>query len=108
MSAETLAQAYERGRRHGFRRHGFHNRIAAYMEAKEQFTIADALDADAFRLAVRLRLKTAFYDNAPPELHLPRQCAVAIKDGKFFATPYRGDDCAAMRAAIYAAAEENK
>ena len=69
---------------------------------------ADALDADAFRVAVRLRLKTAFYDNAPPELHLPRQCAVAIKDGKFFATPYQGDDCAAMRAAIYAAAKENK
>lgn len=42
--AETLAQAYERGRRHGF-----HNRVAAYMEAKEQFTIADALDAERYR-----------------------------------------------------------
>ena len=42
--AETLAQAYERGRRHGF-----HNRVAAYMEAKEQFVIADALDAERYR-----------------------------------------------------------
>ena len=42
--AETLAQAYERGRRHGF-----HNRVAAYMEAKEQYTIADALGAERYR-----------------------------------------------------------
>jgi len=65
-------------------------------------------DGDALRLATRLHIGIKYYDNAPPELGLPRVCAVAIAPcGRYLAvTPERDDDDAAIRRAIVRAAAE--
>ena len=63
-------------------------------------------DGDALRLAVRLRITPRYYDNAPPDLNLPRVCAVAFtEDGRWFAeAPQRGEELVATRLAITRAA----
>ena len=88
--AETLAQAYERGRRHGF-----HNRVAAYMEAKEQFTIADALDAERYRWLRNCDVETR--DNG--------DVFVGCAKGKIV---LNGADLDAVVGAAITAAKENK
>ena len=77
--------------------------IAALCLDKDQQTRIDAWDANAFRLAARLNMSLAFYKDAPPELHIPRQSVVARLGEKWFAVPYLGDAAAAMRQAIAAA-----
>ena len=65
-------------------------------------------DGDALRLAVKLRLCLKYHNNAPPELDLPRECAVASNGaGKWFSVvPQKADENAAMRRAIVIAAAE--
>lgn len=61
----------------------------------------------ALRLAVQLRFTCEFYDNAPPEIDLPRVCAVAIdhRTGIYWAVePVRGNEDEAMCRAIVLAA----
>lgn len=80
--------------------------IAALCLDPNQQARIDAWDANAFKLAARLHMKLGFYKDAPPELNTPRQSVVAFVGEKFFAVPYLGDACAAMRQAIAAAAKE--
>lgn len=61
----------------------------------------------ALWLAVKLRFTCKFYDNAPPEINLPRVCAVAIdhRTGIYWAAePVRGNEDEAMCRAIVLAA----
>lgn len=78
--------------------------IAALCLDPNQQARIDAWDANAFRLAGKLGMTIAFYDNAQPELHLPRECAAAIIGNKLFAVQYGCDKYAAMRQAIAQAA----
>ena len=65
-------------------------------------------DGQALRLATRLRIGIKYYDNAPPELGLPRVCAVASApcDRYLAVTPERDDDDTAIRRAIFLTAVE--
>lgn len=61
-------------------------------------------DGDALRLAVRLGIAFRYERDAPPELNLPRECAIAITgDGRYFAVVDK-DEMAATRHAIFRAA----
>ena len=61
-------------------------------------------DGDALRLAVKLRISFCYQRNAPPELNLSRECAVAVtSDGRWFAQSGL-DEVAATRLAIFNAA----
>lgn len=62
-------------------------------------------DGDALRLAVKLRIGVKYHHNAPPEMGLPRECAVAVTDsGKWFAEVDRDEGKATRRAIVRAAA----
>lgn len=63
-------------------------------------------DGDALRLAVKLGIGVKYHRNAPPELGLPRECAVATDGtGRWFAeAAINGDENAATRRAIVRAA----
>lgn len=62
-------------------------------------------DGDALRLAVKLRIGVKYHRNAPPEVGLPRECAVAVTDsGKWFAEVDRDEGKATRRAIVRAAA----
>lgn len=67
-------------------------------------------DGAALRLAVELRIMYSYTTNAPPELCLPRDCAVATVNGRWFAESTRFDDenAATRRAIVRAAAEIGK
>ena len=67
-------------------------------------------DGAALRLAVKLRIMYSYTTNAPPELCLPRDCAVATVNGRWFAELTRFDDenAATRRAIVMAAAEVGK
>ena len=63
-------------------------------------------DGDALRLWVKLSIKFVYTRNAPPEMKLPRECAVAVTpSGKYFAEVCRDEVEATRRAIVRAAAE---
>ena len=58
-------------------------------------------NAAAFMLAVDRGIAIKFHENSPPELHLPRQCAIASDgSGGYWAEEAKPDKYAAMRRAI--------
>lgn len=62
-------------------------------------------DGDALRLAVELKIGFKYHLNAPPEMGLPRECAVSVTDfGKWFAEVDRDKEKATRRAIVRAAA----
>jgi hypothetical protein len=61
-------------------------------------------DGDAFKLAVKLGIKVCYERNAPPELGLPRECAIAVLNGKYYSEVNDRDPSAAMRRATVRAA----
>lgn len=64
---------------------------------------------DALRLAVKRGYAVVYYRNAPPELGLPRECAVVTsEDGRWVAeAPRNGDEIdATCRAIVRLAAED--
>lgn len=64
-------------------------------------------DGDAFRLMVRLRIGFRYEVNSPPELRIPRECATAVVEGRWYAeAPKCGDEDAATRRSIVRAAAE--
>lgn len=66
-------------------------------------------DGDALRLAVRMRIAFKFFRNAPPELGLPRLCALAtMENGNWFAEEGADEVAATRRAIVRAAAEIGK
>ena len=66
-------------------------------------------DGDALRLAVKLGIAVVYQRNAPPELGLPRECAVATSpSGRWFAETGRDENAATRRAIVRAAAEIGK
>lgn len=61
-------------------------------------------DGDALRLAVKAGIAFRYERNAPPELHLPRECAIAITgNGRYFSDVAK-DEMTATRHAIFRAA----
>ena len=66
-------------------------------------------DGDALRLAVKLNIAFKFFRNAPPELGLPRLCALAtMENGNWFAEEGADEVAATRRAIVRAAAEIGK
>jgi hypothetical protein len=62
-------------------------------------------DGDNRRLQVACRINLLIYENSPPELGLPRACAVAVNpSGEWFAEAFRPDESAAARLAVIRAA----
>lgn len=61
-------------------------------------------DGDALKLATKLGIKASYEHNAPPELGLPRECAIAVLNGKYYSEVNNRDPDAAMRRAIVRAA----
>lgn len=63
-------------------------------------------DGDALRLAVKLGIGAKYERNAPPEMKLSRECAVAITDsGKWYSEAGPDQYAATRRAIVRAAAE---
>lgn len=63
-------------------------------------------DGDALRLAVKAGIAFRYERNAPPELHLPRECAIAITgNGRYFSDVAKDEMTATRRAIVRAAAE---
>ena len=66
-------------------------------------------DGQALRLAARLGIAIQFYRNAPPELGLPRECAVSVTpDRRWFSESGPDENAATRRAIVRAAAEIGK
>lgn len=66
-------------------------------------------DGDALRLAIDLGIGVRYEKNAPPELNLPRECAVAVtEDRRWFSEEAPDQYAAARRAIVRAAAEIGK
>lgn len=64
---------------------------------------------DALRLVVKLSIVVTYQRNAPPELGVPRQCAVAsCPSGQWFSEAGRDESAATRRAIVRAAAEIGK
>ena len=63
-------------------------------------------DGDSRRLQVKLRIRAYYTDNAPPEMSLPRRCAVAITPDRQWFAVNAPDECEAMRLAVLQAAAE--
>lgn len=64
-------------------------------------------DGDSRRLQVACRINLVVYDNAPPELGLPRSCAVAVANSRdWFAEEFgrAQDELSATRLAVLRAA----
>ena len=62
-------------------------------------------DGDALRLAVKAGIAFRYERNAPPELHLPRECAIAITgNGRYFSDVAKDEMTATRRAIVRAAA----
>lgn len=54
--------------------------IIAQTDGKFYFWNPLTDDGDAFCLAVKLRLRVGYYDNAPPEIGVPRERAILLYD----------------------------
>ncbi|AXY83347.1 hypothetical protein [Acidovorax phage ACPWH] len=67
-------------------------------------------DGDALRLAVKLGIRFQYDRNAPPELGLPRECATALINGRWYAKApaHGGPEAATRRVIVRAAAELGK
>jgi len=66
-------------------------------------------DGDALRLAVKAGIAFRYERNAPPELHLPRECAIAITgNGRYFSDVAKDEMTATRRAIVRAAAAIGK
>lgn len=86
---------------------GLYSPSAFFTKAGSEWNPLNPASGDALRLATKLRFTCKFYDNAPPEIDLPRVCAVAIdhRTGIYWAVePVRGNEDEAMCRAIVLAA----
>ena len=63
---------------------------------------------DALRLAVRIGIVVAYERNTPPELGIPRVCAMAVTPAAKWFAEVGQEDAATCRAIVRAAAEIGK
>lgn len=90
---------------------GFDDRLGLYELASDGSHVISKWnpledDGDALRLAVKLGIKASYERNAPPELGIPRECAIAVLNGKYYSESNNRDPESAMRRAIVRAAAE--